>query len=136
MNRFRQTSVADRQNDAEIAKKTALEKYRAAANDPSLAERLVARQAVKNARNTRVAERGTIRAAAVAREAAEKAAEEAALLRSQKAAAEAEHAACEAAYAEKAANDLALEAQKREARDARYAARKGQRRKGRYGIRC
>jgi hypothetical protein len=130
MNRFRQTSVADRQNDAEIAKKAALEKYRAAANDPGLAQRLVAGQAVKNIRNTRVAERRAMRVAAVAREAAEKAAEEAALLRSQKEAAEAEHAAREVAYAEKAASDLALETRKREARDARYAARKEQRRKG------
>jgi hypothetical protein len=131
MNRFRQTSVADRQNDAEIAKKAALEKYRAAVNAPGLAQRLVARQAVKNARNTRVAERRAMRVAAVARKTAEKAAEEAALLRSQKAAAQAEHVAREAAYAEKVASDLALEVQKRETTDARYAARKEQRRKGR-----
>jgi len=110
MNRSKETGFAERQSAAAAAKKAALERHRVATNDPQLAERQVARQAVKLARDTRVA-----------------AARQAAL----EAAARAEEAAREAERAEKEARDLALEAEKQAARDARYAARKAAKRKGR-----
>src|SRR5712672_249625 len=106
MNRSKETGFAERQSAAAAAKKAALERHRVATNDPQLAERQVARQAVKLARDTRVAERRAARLAEEARLAAERAAEE-------------------------AARQAALEAAKQAARDARYAARKAAKRKGR-----
>src|SRR2546430_841982 len=78
MNRSNETGFAERQSAAAAAKKAALERHRVAANDPQLAERQVARQAVKLARDARVAERRAARLAEEARLAAERAAEEAA----------------------------------------------------------
>src|SRR2546430_12546656 len=78
MNRSKETGFAERQSAAAAAKKAALERHRVATNDPQLAERQVARQAVKLARDTRVAERRAARLAEEARLAAERAAEEAA----------------------------------------------------------
>ena len=57
MNRSKETGFAERQSAAAAAKKAALERHRAVTNDPQLAERQMARQAVKLARDTRVAER-------------------------------------------------------------------------------
>src|SRR5437764_15385845 len=89
MNRSKETGFAERQSAAAAAKKAALERHRAAVNDPQLAERQMARQAVKLARDTRVAERRAARLAEEARLAAERAARQAA----REAAARAEEAA-------------------------------------------
>src|SRR5438132_6899780 len=103
MNRSKETSFADRQSAAAAAKKAALERHRDAAYDPGLAGRQAARQAVKIARDSRVAERNAPRVASKTREAAEKAAEEAA----REAAFQAEHAARQAEAEAKASSDLA-----------------------------
>src|SRR3954447_356833 len=78
MNRSKETGFAERQSAAAAAKKAALDRHRVATNDPQLAERQMARQAVKLARDPRVAERRAARLAEEARLAAERAAEEAA----------------------------------------------------------
>ena len=54
MNRSKETGFADRQSAAAAAKKAALERYQAVANDPGLAERQRARDAVKMARDARI----------------------------------------------------------------------------------
>ena len=128
MNRSKETGFADRQSAAAAAKKAALERYQAVANDPGLAERQRARDAVKIARDARIAERRAARLAAEARAAAERAAEEAARQAAREAALRAEEAARQAEAEEKAARALALEAEKQAARDARYAARKAKKR--------
>src|SRR5260370_4159067 len=108
MNRSKETSFADRQSAAATAKKAALERHRAVANDPGRAERQAARQAVKIARDARVAERKAARLAREARAAAQTAAEEAARNAAHQASLPAEHAVRNAGAAEKAARDLAL----------------------------
>src|SRR5436305_678581 len=50
MNRSKETGFADRQSAAAAAKKAALERYQAVANDPGSAERQSARDAVHRAR--------------------------------------------------------------------------------------
>ena len=113
MSRFKETSLVDRQGAAATAKKAALEKHRAMASDPELAQRQAARQAASVARYARAAERKAARLASEARAAAEKAAEEAAREEARQAALRAEAAAREAEAVEKAARDLALEAKSR-----------------------
>ncbi len=101
-------------------------------NDPAIAERQAARQAVSLARDVRTAERNATRLAGVAREADEKAARDVAVAAedaARDAAVEAEQAARGAEVARQAADDVALEAQRKAARDARYAARKARPRK-------
>jgi hypothetical protein len=127
MNKLKETSFADRQSAAATAKRAALERHRDAAHGPGLAARQAARQAVKIARDSRVAERNATRVASETREAAEKAGEEAA----RETALQAEHAARQAESRAKAANDLALEAEKQTALHTRKAVRKAKKRKGR-----
>jgi Family of unknown function (DUF6481) len=123
MDNSRKTNFDDRLNAAANAKKAQLEKFRARSrtNDPALAGRQAARQAVSVARDARAVERAGARLAGVTYEAEEKAARDAA--------AEAEQAARDAETAKQAADDIALEAERKAARDARYAARKARPRK-------
>ena len=110
---FKNPGFLERQEAAARAKKAALEKFRAKAADPELAERLTARtasaadrKAVKNVREAEKAEqkaRDAERAAQAARDAA---------------------AAAERAKIESADREVALQAEQKAARDARYAARK------------
>ena len=108
----------ERLTAAAQAKKAALDKFRArpAADDPTVIERQVARQALSEARDVRTVarkaareEEATQRAATAEREAAEKTARDA----DEKAGQEARAAA--------------LKAEQKAARDARYAARKKKR---------
>ena len=110
---FKQPDLLERQQAAAKAKKAALEKFRAKAADPALADRLTARtasaadrKAIKNAREVEKAEKKARDA-----ERAEQAKHDAALQ-------------AERAKAESAERELALEAERKAARDARYAARK------------
>ncbi len=113
MSGFKQPDLAERQQAAAKAKKAALEKFRAKAADPALADRLIARtasaadrKALKNLREREKAEkeaRDAERAAQAARDAALQA---------------------ERAKAESAERERALQAEQKAARDARYAARK------------
>ena len=115
MSAFKIPDFNDRKSAAAEARKAALEKFKAkpGADDPAVLERLAARQAVREAREQRAAER---KAAREAQAAAEKAAREAA--------AEAERLAREREIEEAAARAIALKAEQKAARDARYAARK------------
>ena len=115
MIKSKETSFADRLSTAASAKKAAVERFRAKSltNDPALAERLAAGQAISIARDARAAER---KAARLASDAAAKAARAAAL--------EIEQAARATEIETQAARDAALQAERKEARDARYAARK------------
>jgi hypothetical protein len=112
----------DRLNAAAEAKKALLEKFRAKAgpDDPAVAERQAARQAVSEARDVRDVARKAAREEDAVRRAAET---------EQRAADAAREAAAQAARdveakAETAARDAALKAEQKAARDARYAARK------------
>jgi hypothetical protein len=113
MSGFKQPNLVERQEAAAKAKKAALEKFRAKAADPALAERLTARttsaadrKAVKNTRDIEKAEKKAQDA-----ERAQQAERDAAMQ-------------AERAKAESAQRELALEAERKAARDARYAARK------------
>src|SRR5271168_5003994 len=112
MNGFRPPDFAERQEAAAKAKQAALEKFRAKAADPALAERLTARtvsaaerRANKNVRDVEKAEQKAHEA-----ERAEQAKRDAAI-------------AAERAKTESAQRELALQGEKKAARDARYAAR-------------
>jgi Family of unknown function (DUF6481) len=109
----KRTSFDDRLSAAANAKKAELEKFRARAwaNDPAVAERQAARQAISVARDACTAERNASRLAAVAREAAEQTPRDA------------------AAEAERAAHDVALQGERKAPRDARYAVSKARSRK-------
>ena len=110
---FKQPDLLERQQAAAKARKAALEKFRAKAAEPALADRLTARtasaadrKAIKNVRAIEKAEkkaRDAERAQQVERDAAIQA---------------------ERAKAESAQRELALQAEQKAARDARYAARK------------
>jgi hypothetical protein len=110
---FKQPDFLERQEAAAKARKAALEKFRAKAADPALADRLTARtasaadrKAIKNVRAIEKAEkkaRDAERAQQAERDAAMQA---------------------ERAKAESAQRELALETERKAARDARYAARK------------
>ncbi len=113
MSGFKNPDFAERQEAAAKARKAALEKFRAKATDPGLAERLKARtasaadrRAIKNVREIEKAEKKAREA-----ERAQQAEREAAI-------------EAERAKAESAQRELALEAERKAARDARYAARK------------
>ncbi len=110
---FKNPDFAERQEAAAKAKKAALEKFRAQAADPGLAERLTERtaraaerQAIKNRREIEKAEKKARDA-----ERAEQAKREAAIQ-------------AERAEAERVERERALEAGRKAARDTRYAARK------------
>jgi len=113
MSGFKQPDFLQRQEAAVKARKAALEKFRAKAADPGLAERLTARTALAADREAVKKSRETERAEAKVREAERKQQAE------RDAAVEAERA-----KAERAERERALEAEQKAARDARYAARK------------
>jgi hypothetical protein len=116
----------DRQSHAAAAKKALLEKFRAAAADPTIEQRRaayeaesLARKAIRDAaRKKREAEEAiaTARAAELAEKARREAEEFAAL-----------------ATAEAAEREAALKAEQKAARDARYAARKAAKKERRRG---
>jgi hypothetical protein len=113
MRRSKAPDFVERRNAATNAKKAALEKFRAHAVDPALAERQTARLALAGERT----------AAKKAREIerAERKARDGELAMEAKRAADA-HA--ERALAEAASRELDLQTERKVARDARYAARK------------
>jgi len=113
MRRSKAPDFVERRNAATNAKKTALEKFRAHAVDPGLAERQTARVALAGERT----------AAKKAREIekADRKARDAELAMEAKRAADAQ---AERALAETASRELALQTERKAARDARYAARK------------
>ncbi len=113
MSGFKQPDFAERQAAAAKAKKAALEKFRAKAADPALADRLTARTAS-------AAERKASKNAGEMAKAEKKARE---VERAQQAEREAAMQV-ERANAESAERELALQAERKAARDARYAARK------------
>lgn len=104
----------ERLDAAAEAKKALLAKFRAQAgpDDPAVAERQTARQAIGEARDAREVARAAARAEDAARQAAEA---------EQRAADVAREAAAQAA------RDAALKVDQKAARDARYAARKKKR---------
>jgi|SRR5580700_1977693 hypothetical protein len=113
MSGFKEPDFLKRQEAAAIAKKAALEKFRAKAADPALADRLTER-------TVRAVDRKAIKAAREAEKALTKARE---TERAQQAELEAALQA-ERAKAEGAQRERELEAKQKVARDARYAARK------------
>ena len=110
MTAYKDKDFGERLSTAAAARKATLEKFRAkpGPDDPAVAERRAARQALVVAREARLAEREAARKAEKAREAARE-----------------EEAARQAA--EQTDRDVALEAERKAARDARYAARKARR---------
>lgn len=113
MSGFKNPDFVERQELAAKAKKAALERFRAKAADPALAERLkarttsaAARRAIKNIRDTEKSEAKVHDA-------------ERALQSERDAAIQADRA-----NAESAERKLALQAEQKSARDARYTARK------------
>jgi hypothetical protein len=115
---FREPDFKERQKMAAAAKKAALEKFRANAGDPAVAERQQSRAADATDRAAAKKTRDIEKAEKKARDA------ELALQAKREAAIEAERAATE-----KAKRELAKEAEQKAARDARYAARKGRSKK-------
>lgn len=126
---FNTPDLQQRRRDADAVKKAMLEKFRAAANSPAIAEQAAKRAAVHEARLGRMAER---EAAKKAREA--ELAKEAALAAERAEIARREAEALEALIAaEKAEQEAALLAEQKAARDARYAARKAAKKERRRG---
>src|ERR1700755_2440707 len=120
---FRTPDLQDRQNAAAAAKKQLLERFRAAHQDPNLAEKLAERAKIHEARTARLAPREAERKAREA-EAAAQAARETALAAAAKR--EAERLAAIAAEEEAERQLLAeaeLKAEQKARRDERYAAR-------------
>jgi hypothetical protein len=121
--------LQQRQSTAAAAKKAMLEKFRAASNDPTLAERIAARKAVNEARLVRIAEREAAKKVLEAQQAEEAARAAEAVLQ---AARDAEKAEALIA-AEKVEREALLELEQKAARDARYAARKAAKKMRRRG---
>jgi Family of unknown function (DUF6481) len=113
MTGFKQPGLMERKEAAAKARKAALEKFRAMAADPALAESQKTRAANAAERKAIKIARTMEKAAKIAREAEERQQQE------RDAAIEAEHTA-----AEQAQRERALLAEQKAARDARYAARK------------
>jgi hypothetical protein len=111
----------ERRKAAATAKQALLERFRAhpGPDDPKIAQQIAERKAIAEAREARDAERKLAREAELRRLAAEEAAR----------AAEQKQREAEAAalVAKQAAEERALEAQRKAARDSRYAARKARR---------
>jgi hypothetical protein len=117
---FKDPGFLERKSAATDARKAALEKFRANANDSGAAERQTARQGVVAAREARAAERKAAKAAREIEAAAEAArAKELAEKAKLDAAAQAKRDA-----AEKAEREIAEAAARKAVRDAKYAARK------------
>jgi hypothetical protein len=127
MSGFKRPNFQERQDAAAKAKQAALEKFRAKAMDPALADRLTermvkatARKTIKNVRAAEKAENRTREA-----ERAQQAEREAALLAERAQLAEREVALqAEQAKAVGAQREREVEAERKTARDARYSARK------------
>src|SRR6516162_6366891 len=119
MSGYKDFDLQRRLSDAAAAKKAALEKFRAASEDPAVATRRAARVAVNEARLLRIAKR----------EAAKRAREAELALRAQR---EAERVEALLA-AQKAEREASLKAEQKAARDARYAARKAAKKERRRG---
>jgi hypothetical protein len=120
-------TFADRLTAAAKAKQDLLERARAKANDPALAERQAQHRAQAAERAARLAQRQAEKKAAEERAAAERAAAEAAKR-------EADRIEAERLEAERIAEAdrlVALAAEQKAARDARYAARKARSKKKR-----
>ena len=111
MDNSKRTNFDDRLSAAASAKKAELENFRARSgtNDPAIAERQAARQAISLARDARIAERKASRLVRLAREAGEKAARDAA-------------AGSRGGGTGQAADDVPLQGERMAARDARHAA--------------
>jgi hypothetical protein len=122
MSGYKDFDLQQRLSDAAAAKKAALEKFRAASEDPAVAARRAARVAVNEARLLRIAEREAAKRAREA-ELAELA------LRAQR---EAERVEALLA-AQEAEREASLKAEQKAARDARYAARKAAKKERRRG---
>ena len=122
MSRYKDFDLQQRLSDAAAAKKAALEKFRAASEDPAVAARRAARVAVNEARLLRIAGREAAKRAREA-ELAERA------LRTQR---EAEKVEALLA-AQEAEREASLKAEQKTARDARYAARKAAKKERRRG---
>jgi Family of unknown function (DUF6481) len=120
-------TFGDRLDTAAKAKQALLERARAKANDPCLAERQAARRAVAAEREERLAKRQAEKKAADERVAAERAAAEAA----QREADRLETERLEAERLVEADRLVAEAAEQKAARDARYAARKARGKKKR-----
>ncbi|MDO9413665.1 MAG: DUF6481 family protein [Pseudolabrys sp.] len=126
---FRSPDVLERRNNAAAVKKALLEKFKAAAQDPTLEEARLKRVAIAEARDVRNAEREAARKVREAELAVLAAAEAERQLKAKKEAEELE-AMIEA---EKLAAHDALLAEQKAARDARYAARKAAKKERRRG---
>ena len=113
MKAFRDPTFSDRLGNSSAAKKAALDRFRAKAEDPAVAELRAARAAAAAERELRAAERAEARRIEQERQAAQKAADEIAA-----------RAEREARQIREADEMLVLEAQRKTERDARYAARK------------
>jgi hypothetical protein len=129
MSSYKGPDPQQRQNEAVAAKKAMLEKFRAASEDPAVADRRATRVAVNEARLARMAEREVAKKARMA-ELAEQAARAAELVLQ----AEREAEKAEALIAaEKLEREALLETEQKAARDARYAARKAAKKERRRG---
>lgn len=118
-----------RQSDASAAKQAMMQRARAAASDPAIAERKTARDEMAKARAVRIAAQ---KEAKRARDA--ELAEEAARIVEAERLAELEEAnAAAARAAEEAERQLVLLNEQKAARDARYAARKAAKKERRKG---
>ena len=134
MNWSKNASFADRLSAAAEAKKAQLERAaraRSEAESPAAIKRRMARDAVKVARDARIAERKATKLAIEASQAAALAAAQAAEVAAREVALKAEQEARDREFAERAEREAIVEAEKQAARDARYAARKARKRKGR-----
>ena len=120
MSRFKGSELHDRQSNAAAAKKQMLEKFRAASQDPGLAERQAARAAIHEARLAREAEREKARKIREA-ELPRKLRARPSLPHKLRAKRKRPRLPPEAEEAERA---LTLAAEQKAARDERYAARK------------
>src|ERR1700739_3595219 len=134
MNWSKNTNFADRLKTAADSGKAQLERAalaRSEAESPAAIKRRMARDAVKVARDARIAERRATKLAVEARQAAPLAAAQAAEVAAREAALKAEQEARDAEFAERSAREAALETERQAARDGLYAAPKARKRKGR-----
>jgi hypothetical protein len=129
MGNYKDPDFQERNDSAAAAKKALLQKFRAAAEDPKIAQRHAERVAINEARLVRQAERQTSR---LKRET--ELAEELAMAARREAQArlEAEKAATLLA-AKNAEREAVIAAEKKAERDARYAARKAAKKERRRG---
>jgi hypothetical protein len=127
--RYKEPDQHQRQSAAVAAKKAELEKFRAASEDPAVADVHATRAAVNKARLVRIAERETAKVAHEAELAAQAALAAELVLQAQR---EAERIEALVA-AEKTERQALLEVEQKAARDARYAARKAAKKERRRG---